>query len=583
MPKAGITIFFLISIFRPPKLLQSSSTMRGLKKCKSCGHWNGIRALNCKNKTCKQTISLTNAKKPNDSAVEIVSFDSSNETKIYTVRAKERGSEFRSFVKITDKTLSSDNDSYIISRNAICYVDTCKHDSNDINISCKHVKSSTMPVSKGIVLKITQDVLFQMNLTNELKIELWDIYCEYENVIPVVQRISHSIFVVRCKVSLHFPEGLLHVYFYEKTEAKYSCACKKKKIALDPNDTYKITHDRCDHLFLVLAAILSNESLKIEFESFVAKYSDLIGGFHVNAQILEDNFIDEDFTNFPESILNDSPGNNQSNEINFVTDVEFINPVCLDLDENIPNNNIELVGFESLDCQIELMDEFKLTDQIDMCTSGFELSVNDSSIITNFDEFDNAFNGISSENLEITKKQLIKQKVVKKLENIIEISERTSLEFSCWLASVVERIHLAMDFNANGKPEKMLFSIPHVFFQCISTRFTNGNKRRLPNSIFIIDASNSNSKTLVGLVAHTYIFTNLNMVKNILKTEHIELNVEQRFTKKSCGTFCKIEEDVEIENCDQKSYAKVRPTEYQTFLKVGSFDVSFYQLFFYFY
>lgn len=434
--------------------------MRGLKKCKSCGHWNGIRAKNCKNKTCKQTISLTNAIKLNDSAVEIVSYDLSIDTKIYTVRAKERGSQFRSFVKITDKTLSSDNDSYIISRNAICYVDTCKHDSNDINISCKHVKCSSMPCARGIVLKILQEVLFQMNLTNELKIELWNIYCEYENVIPVVQRISHSIFVVRCKVSLQFPEGLLHVYLNEKTEARYSCACKKKKISLDPNDTYKITHDRCNHMFLVLAAILSNESLKIEFENFVTKYSDLFGDFHVNALILEDNFIDEDFTNFPECILNGSQAN-PSNEINFVTDVEFINPACLDLEES-PNNNIELVGFESLDCQIELMDEFKLTDQIDMCTSGFELSVNDSSIITNFDEFDNAFNGISSENLEVNKKLGKQQKAVKKLESIVEISENTNLEFSWWLASVVERIHLDMDFNQNGKPEKLVFSIPHV-------------------------------------------------------------------------------------------------------------------------
>lgn len=70
------------------------------------------------------------------------------------------------------------------------------------------------------------------------------------------------------------------------------------------------------------------------------------------------------------------------------------------------------------------------------------------------------------------------------------------------------------------------------------------------------------------------------MVKNILKTEHIELNVEQRFTKESSGIFCRIEEDEEIENCDIKPFAKVRPTEYQTFLKVGSAEVSFIDFFF---
>lgn len=70
----------------------------------------------------------------------------------------------------------------------------------------------------------------------------------------------------------------------------------------------------------------------------------------------------------------------------------------------------------------------------------------------------------------------------------------------------------------------------------------------------------------------------MNMVKNILKTEHIELHVEQRFTKESSGSFRKIEEDQEeeIENCDIKSFTKVRPTEYQTFLKVGSAEVRFF-------
>lgn len=64
------------------------------------------------------------------------------------------------------------------------------------------------------------------------------------------------------------------------------------------------------------------------------------------------------------------------------------------------------------------------------------------------------------------------------------------------------------------------------------------------------------------------------MVKNILKNEHIELNVEQRFTKESSGTFRRIKEDEESENSDIKPFVKVRPTEYQTFLKVGSSNVS---------
>lgn len=63
-------------------------------------------------------------------------------------------------VQITDKTISFDEDASIISRNAICFVDTCKYDSKDIKISCKHVKTATASVNLATVLQVQKNIVF---------------------------------------------------------------------------------------------------------------------------------------------------------------------------------------------------------------------------------------------------------------------------------------------------------------------------------------------------------------------------------------------------------------------------------------
>lgn len=95
---------------------------------------------------------------------------------------------------------------------AFSYVDTCKYDSNDINISCKHVKSSLeFGSTKAKVLKIELTTLNSFQLNDKEKQKLCKLYEESEKTVPLVQRISQTVFVVRCDVNFNFPAGLLHV------------------------------------------------------------------------------------------------------------------------------------------------------------------------------------------------------------------------------------------------------------------------------------------------------------------------------------------------------------------------------------
>lgn len=189
------------------------STLRGLKKCPQCGSFNGIRALKCLNKQCSHVLMLPLSKRSSTNLLNTVQLVSKTDAKLYSVQVREKDTEHhRSFVQITDKTISSDDESCIISRNAICYVDTCKYDSHDINISCKHIKNALENTDvSSTPLTIDIDIWFAMRLPSQTKARLWSEYVEAENSIPLVQRINRTMFVVKCDKTAAFPAGRLHV------------------------------------------------------------------------------------------------------------------------------------------------------------------------------------------------------------------------------------------------------------------------------------------------------------------------------------------------------------------------------------
>lgn len=146
------------------------------------------------------------------------------DSKLYSIQVRDKLT--RSFVQITDRTISSDADGCIISRNAICYVDTCKYDSHEVNISCKHIKNALESNVMADALSIAETIWYSMTLPDDVKTRLWCLYNEANDKIPMVQRINRTMFVVKCDVSASFPAGRLHVHFngggYEgKSKARY--------------------------------------------------------------------------------------------------------------------------------------------------------------------------------------------------------------------------------------------------------------------------------------------------------------------------------------------------------------------------
>lgn len=76
------------------------------------------------------------------------------------------------------------------------------------------MKNSVESTEKtATALGIDQSVLNSLKITDKQKMTMWNRYLESESLIPIVQRVNSTIFVVRCDVSLRFPAGLLHIHW----------------------------------------------------------------------------------------------------------------------------------------------------------------------------------------------------------------------------------------------------------------------------------------------------------------------------------------------------------------------------------
>lgn len=84
---------------------------------------------------------------------------------------------------------------------------------------------------------------------------------------PIVQRVSKTIFVVKCVVSNKFPLGFLHCSVIEtrnKTgvlERKFVCPCKKLK----PANLAEMSSKECVHFYACILAFISDDKFMNEF------------------------------------------------------------------------------------------------------------------------------------------------------------------------------------------------------------------------------------------------------------------------------------------------------------------------------
>lgn len=103
-------------------------------------------------------------------------------------------------------------------------------------------------------------------------------------------------------------------------------------------------------------------------------------------------------------------------------------------------------------------------------------------------------------------------------EKICRSLDSSQLElYINWLNSVIETTNLVLDFNYDGYPEPIVFSVPQIYFDIFRTKFSAGTKKkRLPNqTIVITDGKHKN------LTMFTWVFCNIKLIKYIFSTKTV--------------------------------------------------------------
>ncbi|XP_067618834.1 uncharacterized protein [Eurosta solidaginis] len=386
----------------------SRGSLRGLKRCPGCRWLNGVRSSVC-------------------DPIRLESLDSSKI--LYSIRTKEQNANPRNFVL----SALTDGNGVIT---YICY--SCDNARSAVPTLCKHINAcnarNANALSQAETFEISRDVLWNLNgLDEEHKQRLWGIYQQEENNIPAVQRISNALFVVRCDVSKVFPAGRLHVTALRNGNSTkkgiYSCSCKKLKIIVEPDNSVVMQEEMCDHILLVLAAVLSNRKGKTAYCNFTSALKsywmptsietpivdstqedalfglsiDIGGNFDMERshnEHVDDIFIcnndfmsDGTIPDFEDIILDNALSTNITTHTNNilhpgdpnlglsfaitaedVEDIKLFDEPSINEIKTVPthlNNstNMTTAHLELSDCKIELMDQFEPTDQIDLSST----------------------------------------------------------------------------------------------------------------------------------------------------------------------------------------------------------------------
>lgn len=413
------------------------------------------------------------------------------------------------------------------------YVDTCKYDSNDVNISCKHVKSSLEQCSlKAEPLHIDLNMLANLRLSEHTIQMLRTLYTTMDSTIPLVQRILPTVFVVRCELNGNFPTGLLHVLCTDdNNETRHLCACKRAKQTTLIDQTKFMENDICVHVLLVFLAIWNNRNRLNEYKEMLTSIQFLFKC--VDDSIVIDNVSSIHIILYVcNSILFFSSKNIHS-QINNINGPDVYGSLAITANEIIDNlDSIEMIqvpsdltattcdtaiSFNALDCEcIPVIDEssesvdnalefvnYKVEmvmnpvdvneeilpnvikgDYIDMeniydvadinswTFDGHEYSqIGQSDVFV--DELLGSGGSVAQNSVVAMKSYDGKAVAGMRSDNLLDndigydemflnLSADELRLFTNWLDSVIEKINQTMDFNDDGQPDPIIFSVPHV-------------------------------------------------------------------------------------------------------------------------
>ncbi|XP_077478908.1 uncharacterized protein C2orf42 homolog [Stigmatopora argus] len=277
------------------------ATMRGIRKCPSCGVYNGTRGLSCKNKLCG--ISLRDAspgsRKGGVEVVQVIvdsekrdgkerDHDGEGGTQVFSICQRGRGSARQGFVELAPALSTGEGDPLLSEMNmGRCYVPNCgqgsrsdQFDSSAPDALCAHIKAAVECCRSATPLSVKSSALEGLTVSSQTKEELWSLATKSPG--PLVQRVSGDTLVVKCCPDSVHPLGLLHLTIGsgggtpeqgkgggKARGVTFHCACGPRRAedtgAVEDSDPLQ----PCLHFYACLCAFASDEKLASEFATLI--------------------------------------------------------------------------------------------------------------------------------------------------------------------------------------------------------------------------------------------------------------------------------------------------------------------------
>ena len=371
-----------------------------------------------------------------------------------------------------------------------------------------------------------------------------DNYFFFRLQMPIVQRVSKTIFVVKCAVSNKFPLGFLHCSVVETRnksgalERKFVCPCRK----LRPTNSTEMSNKECVHFYACILAFISDEKFMNEFSyhiqvSFISvsrRYyliklncriylpqtfqasnvlsvsldsidelteRQLVVHFEVMPQVSDEtDLLCGDVRVLDSLVLATDDGSSGfADDVSATGNVNLSLPVGINMSELL-NGTLEVVP-QQMTCPSTTIMNAEDTTQIQRGKIK----------IPPLKRPTRKLAGSETGNQGHHTAELI----TKRMPSADDCA--SSLLFEQWLASVTERINQTMHFGMPGNPDPLVYQIPHSFFDCIRERISsNGRKKRLPNSTVVFQRKDR--PPFATMTKYTWHLNNPMHVKHIFDT-----------------------------------------------------------------
>ncbi|KZS18812.1 Uncharacterized protein APZ42_015386 [Daphnia magna] len=551
-------------------------TLRGVKPCPKCGTYNGTRGFSCKNKSCDVVFKAADDRKKKTTEACRISTENQN-AQVFSVRLRDKGPDYRDFVQLTAELVDAGDGSFSTVQNAECFVESCSNKNDSFNLlpitACQHIQATLNCHSESEILPIKASLIHSLNIPSDLKDELWNMATEDNQGLqmPIVQRVSKTIFVVKCAVSNKFSLGFLHCSVIEtrsKTgtlERKFVCPCRKLKA---PNSS-EISNKECVHFYACILAFISDEKFMNEF-SYHIQASNVLSVSLDSIEEMTERQLVVHFEVMPQV----------SDEADLLGDVRVLDSLVLAADDGSSGfaDDVSATGNVNLTLPVGINMSELLNGTLEVvpqmtCHTAPIISAEEAAQIQRgkikIAPLKRPRKLVSETSNHQHQNQLTTETIPKRTPSLEEVT--SSLLFEQWLASVTEHINQTMHFAMPGNPDPLVYQIPHSFFDCLRERISsNGRKKRLPNSTVVFQRKDR--PPFATLTKYTWHLNNAMHVKHVFDTALVQLELTRSFVENQDGTFdLYVPKNIDTSGsgADCSGLPTLRPLELQTYLIIG--------------